>query len=337
MRLKDVFVSELRKNGVERVGTRLKKVISSPDPIARMALYVANGKAEVCRSDGGLQHSFTLNGHFVSLPPHAYVGRCGQEIIFSREELTAYPFPYVVVDCRFYDEHSEKEKWKLELQVKQSLGVVREYMWDERLVVTYHDFGYGLYYPTTEDFLKEKGIRKVVLLDPSGEELFEKTNSECFIIGGIVDKSGKKRGYTSKIGRSLEKEGFDVDYKRIELKGDVVGVPDRVNHIAEILLRVELDGEDVERAVRDVQPPLVAKWRLRKELHERTLRVCVGDGVIRVVSQSEFEYFRKWLNIRRQDFYEVCREQRFFVVSDKVMKHIKAQKWEERKRCFRLR
>lgn len=337
MRLKDVFVSELRKRGVERIGTRLKKVMSSPGPIARMALYVANGKAEVCRSDGGLQHSFTLSGHFVSLPPHAYVGRCRQEILLSREELTGHSFPYVVVDCRFYDEHSEKEKWKLELQVKQSLGVVREYMWDERLVVTYHDFGYGSYYPTTEDFLKENEIERVVLLDPSGEELFEKTNAECFVIGGIVDKSGKKRGYTSKIGRSLEKEGFDVDYRKIELKGDVVGVPDRINHIAEILLKVELDGEDVERAIRAVQPPLVAKWRLRKELHKRTLRVCIGDRVLRVVAQSEFDYFREWLNIRKQDFYEVCREQRFFVISDKVMKHIKARKWDERKRCFRLR
>ncbi|WP_202319823.1 tRNA (guanine-N1)-methyltransferase [Archaeoglobus neptunius] len=336
MRLRDVFVSELRRRNVKRVGTRLKKVMSSSDPVARMALYVANGKAQVCRSDGGLRHSFTLDGHFVSLPPHAYVGRCKSEILLGKEDLTGYPFPFLVVDCRFYDEHSEKERWKIDLQVKQALGVVREYMWDEKLVVTYRDFGYGNYWPTTEDFLREQEIERVVLLDPNGESLFEKTGAKCFVIGGIVDKSGKKRGYTSKIGRSLEKDGFDVDYRRIELRGDVIGVPDRINHIAEILLRVELDGEDVESAVKAVQPPLVAKWRLRKELHEKTFRVCAGDRTFRVVSKDEFHRFKEWLNIRKQDFYEVCMEQGFFVVSGNVIRQIKALEWDARKRCFRL-
>ncbi len=335
MRLRDVFVSELRKKGVERIGTRLKKVMSSKDPIARMALYVANGKAEVCRSDGGLQHSFTLDGHFTALPPQAYVGRCSTEILLSREDLIRHPFPCIIVDCRFYGEHSDKERQKLEIQIKKTLGVVREYMWDEKLIVT-HDFGHGNYYPSAEEFLREKGIKKVILLDPNAEELFGHCRAECFVIGGIVDKSGTKKGYTTRIGRELEKEGIDVDYRKIELRGDVVGVPDRINHITEILLKVVLDGKDVEQAIREVQPPLVAKWRLRKDLHTRTVRVCVGGKTHRVVARGEFEYFREWLNIREQDFYEVCREQRFFVVSDKVMNWIKTLKWNERRRCFRL-
>lgn len=336
MRLRDAFASELKKMGVERIGTRLKKVMSSPDPIARMALYVANGKAEVCRSDGGLQHSFTLDGRFVNLPPQAYVGRCRSEILLSRDNLTAYPFPYIVVDCRFFDQHSEKEKWKIELQVKQTLGVVRNYMWDEKLITTYRDVGFGTFYPSTEEFLRDKGIEKVVLLDPGGEKLYSKTHAKCFIIGGIVDKSGLKKGYTSRIGKALENEGFDVDYRRIELKGDVIGVPDRINHIAEILLKVELDGMDVENAIKAVQPPLVAKWRLRKELHNKTLRVCAGKRVFRVVARDEFDHFKDWLNIRKQDFYEVCREQKFFVVSDRVLEMIKSREWDEKRRCFRI-
>ncbi|MDI3497605.1 tRNA (guanine-N1)-methyltransferase [Archaeoglobus sp.] len=336
MRLKDVFVSELARRGVSRVGTRLKKVMSSPDPIARMALYVANGKADVCKSDGGLQHSFTLDGQFVDLPPDAYVGKCRSDILLTRYELTKHTFPYVVVDCRFFDEHSEKERWKIELQVKQTLGIVREYMWDEKLVVTYRNVGFGKYYPSTEEFLREKGIERVVLLDPNGDELYRRTGAECFIIGGIVDKSGTKKGYTSRIGRALERKGVEVDYRRIELRGDTVGVPDRINHIAEILLRVELDGEDVESAIKAVQPPLVAKWRLRKELHEKTVRVCVGERVVRVVEKGAFDEFREWLNITMRDFYDVCREQKFFVVSEKVMGRIKASEWDERRRCFRL-
>ncbi len=336
MRLKDAFISELKKKGISRIGTRLRKVMSSPDPIAKMALYVANGKAEVCRSDGGLQHSFTLDGRFVDLPPQAYVGKCQSDILLTKEDLRNYPFPYVVVDCRFYDEHSEKEKWKIQLQVKQTLGIVREYMWDKKLVVTYKDLGFGLYRRTTEDFLAEKGIKRVVLLDPSGDKLYSRTGAECFIIGGIVDKSGLKKGYTSRIGRELERAGFEVDYRRIELRGDVVGVPDRINHIAEILLRVELDGEEVERAIRAVQPPLVAKWRLRKELHEKTVRVCLGEKAVRVVGRDAFNEFTEWLNITKRDFYDVCREQKFYVVSERVMEWIKSLEWDERRRCFRL-
>lgn len=336
MRLRDIFVLELRKMNVERIGTRLKKVMSSLDPITRIAVYVANGKAEVCRSDGGLQHSFTLDGRFVNLPPHAYVGKCQSEILLSRDNLTAYPFPYVVVDCRFFHQHSEKERQKIKLQIKQTLGVVRNYMWDKKLIVTYRDFGFGVFYPSTEDFLRDKGVERVVLLDPSGEELYSKTNAKCFIIGGIVDKSGLKKGYTSIIGKALENEGFDVDPRRIELKGDVIGVPDRINHIAEILLRVELDGMDVESAIKAVQPPLVAKWRLRKELHNKTLRVCAKKRVFRVVARDEFDSFKDWLNIRKQDFYEVCKEQGFFVVSDRALQRIKAGEWDEKRRCFKL-
>ncbi len=335
MRLRDVFVSELKRRGVERVGTRLKKILSASDPIARMALYVANGKAEVCKTDGGLQHSLTLDGHFTTLPPHAYVGRCSTEILLRREDLIKHPFPYILIDCRFYDEHSEKEKEKLKIQIKKTLGVIREYMWDEKLVVT-HDFGHGKYYPSSEEFLKEKKIRRVVLLDPNAEDLFNGCMAECFVIGGIVDKSGKKRGYTTKIGRELEETGIDVDYRKIVLRGDVVGVPDRINHIVEILLKVVLDGKDVEQAIREVQPPLVAKWRLRKDLHSRTVRVCIGDRVLRVVAQSEFGYFRSWLNLRKKDFYEVCKEQRFYVVSERAMEWIRAQKWNERRRCFEV-
>uniref|UniRef100_A0A7C3R8Y9 tRNA (Guanine-N1)-methyltransferase n=1 Tax=Archaeoglobus fulgidus TaxID=2234 RepID=A0A7C3R8Y9_ARCFL len=336
MRLKDVFISRLREKGVERIGTRMKKVLSSHDPIARMALSVANGKAEVCRSDGGLQHSLTLSGHFVSLPPQAYVGKCNSEILLCRDELVSYPFPYVLVDCRFYDKHTEKEKWKIGIQVRQTLGVVREYMWDDKLIVTYRDLGFGRFWKTTEEFLMESGIEKVVLLDPNGDELYDRTEEKCFIIGGIVDKAGTKKGYTSKIGKSLEKEGVEVDYRRIELRGDVVGVPDRINHIAEILLRVELDGESVESAVRAVQPPLVAKWRLRKELHDKTVRLCLGEKTVRVVEVGVFDEFKEWLNITRKDFYDVCREQKFFVVSQKVMEQIKSLEWDERKRCFRM-
>lgn len=194
-------------------------------------------------------------------------------------------------------------------------------MWDEKLIVTHKDFGIGIFYPSTEDFLKETGINEVILLDPNGDEIFTGQKAKCYVIGGIVDKVGNKKGWTSKIGKRLRRKGIRVGSLRIELKGDVIGVPDRLNTIIEILLRVILDGEDVEKAVKSVQSPLVAKWRLRKELPKRTIRIDVRGKPFRVVRKSEIKNFN-WLNIRPKDFYKVCSELRYVVLNDEFLEYI---------------
>ncbi len=288
----------------------MKRILESDDPIQAMAYHVIMGKAIVCRGLRGKVFRFN------SCKEPAYVGRCDKPIL-DREKLLekAKDFPYIVIDCSFYDLHTEKEKRKLKLQIQQCLGVVRRYMWDERLVITHVDFGMGVFYPRTADFIREKGLKDVVLLDPNGEEVFDGQRAECYIIGGIVDKTGNKRGLTSKIGENLRKEGIDFRSVRIELRGDVVGVPDRLNSIAEIVLRVVLDGEDVESAIRSVQSHLVAKWRLRKELPKRTVRIDVKGRPFRVVRKSEIKNF-EWLNLRPKDFYECCNELGYLVLDD---------------------
>ncbi len=332
MRLKDVFIEVLKEYGIEFIGTNVVKVIKSKDPIKTMALLVANGKVNICYPKDGAV--FDLNGNKSNSKAQAFVGKC-DDIIIERERIVnRYRFPYVVIDCRFYDLHSEKEKKKLLLQIRQTLNVVREFMWDERLIVTL-DCGCGVYYPSVEDFLAEKNFEKVILLDPEGEEEFKGEFADCYIIGGIVDKAGDKKGWTSKICKILREKGFNVKSQRILLRGDVIGVPDRLNHIAEIVLRVVLDGEDVENAIRSVQPYTVAKWRLRKVLHEYTVRVRVGDKTFRVLPKSVFKEFN-WLNLRISDFYEVCSEMKYFVVSDEVMETIKRSKWDEKRRCYVL-
>lgn len=225
---------------------------------------------------------------------------------------------YIVIDCRYFDKHTDKEKKKLILQVQQSLGVVKKYSC--KLVVTHKDLGVGFYYPSTSSFIRDRGIRNVILLDPRGEDLFVGQKAECYVIGGIVDKVGNKKGWTSKIGEELRKYGINFKSVRIELRGDVVGVPDRINSIVEIVLRV-LNGEDVEDAIRNVQSPLVAKWRLRKEIPKRTVRIDVKGKPFRVIKKSEFENF-KWLNVRLKDFYEVCSELRYLILKDEWLEDI---------------
>lgn len=325
MRLRDIFVELLRQRGIERIGTSILKIAKSRDPIQTLAVYVAIGRANICFATGGLKKSFTLDGKLVEEPPQAYVGDC-DNIIFTREELVerAQGFPYIVVDCSFFDLHTEKEKKKVLFQIKCTLGVIRDYMWDEKFVVT----GIkppevpAVFYPSTVDFLKEKidsgEIKRVILLDPNAESVFEGEKADCYIIGGIVDKSGNKTGLTSKIGEMLKENGIPFESKKILLRGDVIGVPDRINTIAELLLKVVLDGKEIEEAIKEVQSPLVARWRLKKELPKHTIRVDINGRPFRIVKKSLFKEFG-WLNIQPKDFFVACKQLGFLVVDDELL------------------
>lgn len=335
VRLREIFVEKLRSHGVERIGTRIREILSSRDPIRSMAVAVANGKFKVLSGNAGLNFSFNLEGKFLFEPPDAYIGKDGEPFFGKEELIEGIDFPFLAVDCRFYALHSEKEKNKIRLQVTKTLGTVREFMWDEKLIISGQDFGVGVYCERLEDFLIEKGIDEVVLLDPKGEKLFENKRADCYVIGGIVDKA-ENRDLTTLIGDELERAGIKCDRRRIELRGDIIGVPDRINHIAEIVLKVVLDDLDVESAVRSVQPITVAKWRLRKELPKKGVRICIGNKTIRVVPKSVFNEF-DWLNLRVSDIYDVCREQRLYIVSEQLMQKVKKLSWDEKKKCYILR
>ncbi|MEG9194377.1 MAG: tRNA (guanine-N1)-methyltransferase [Candidatus Methanoglobus sp.] len=333
MRLRELFVEKLRNLGIKRIGVKIR-IPRSKDIIRALALEVANGKAEVFRGDGGINFSFDLEGKYLPEPPEAYVGTAGERLFGKEDLIRGRYFPIIAVDCRFYDLHSDKEKRKVHLQVTKTLGTVREFMWDEKLVVAAKDFGVGIYCERLEEFLLGRNIDEVVLLDPSGDEVFKGEKAECYVIGGIVDK-GENRNLTKLIGDELEKAGIKCRRQRIELRGDIIGVPDRINHIAEIVLRVVLDGSDAETAIRAVQPVVVAKWRLRKELPKRAIRLRLGEKTIRVLAKSVFWEF-DWLNVRQTDFYDVCRGERLYLVSDEVFDRIKKLRWDEKRKYYVL-
>lgn len=333
MRLRDLFVGKLRDFGVERIGAKIR-VKRSKDIIRAFAIEVANGRAKVFKGDGGLKFSYDLDGKYLPEPPDAYIGIEGNPLFGKEELIKDSNFPIIAVDCRFYDLHSEKEKKKIHLQITKTLGTVREFMWDEKLVVAGRDLGVGIYCQSLEKFLLDRNIGEIVLLDPNGDEIFKGERSECYVIGGVVDK-GENRNLTKLIGDELERAGIKCKRQRIELRGDIIGVPDRINHIAEIVLRVVFDGCDVESAVRKVQPVVVAKWRLRKELPKKAIRLRLGEKTVRVLPKSVFNEF-DWLNIRQADFYDVCREEKLYLVSDEVLESIKKLKWDEKKNYYVL-
>ncbi len=124
-----------------------------------------------------------------------------------------------------------------------------------------------------------------------------------------------------------------MDTLKILLRGDTIGVPDRLNTIVEIILRVVLDNEGVEEAIKKVQKPIVARWRLKKELPKIAIRVDVNSKPFRVVCKNEFKKFN-WLNLRLKDLYKVCNQLNYLVVSERLMKGIKEDKWDENKKRY---
>ena len=326
--------------------------MESRDPIQQIAVYVANGEMQVCKAERETAFSYTLDGKYVEMPADAFAGNCDKAVI-ERIDLIKKAkeknFPYILIDCSFFDLHSEKEKSRLKVQLKATLGVVRDFMWDEKLVISgklpsnfVGDLSSKVrFFEKSIDFLK--GLNKtIILLDPSAKEVFRGEKAGCYIVGGIVDKSGSKKGLTGKIGEILEKEGVKFRSMRIELRGDVVGVPDRINAITEILLLAVLDGLEIEEAIRKVQSPLVAKWRLKKELPKISTRIdVVGNGIkpvksFRFIRKSDFSKF-SWLNLSFKEFLDACRQLGFIVVSDEVLEDIEKLEFDHTKKRYILK
>ena len=343
MRLKDILTKLLKEKGFERIYTPIR--MESRDPIQQIAVEVANGEMKICKAEKRTRFSYTLDGKWVEMPADVFAGKCDGEVIVERESLIkATGFPYILVDCSFFDLHSQKEKSRLKVQLKATLGVVRDFMWDEKLVVSGNlppDFLHDLsskvkFCKTSAEFLK--GLKgKIILLDPNAKETFRGEKASCYIIGGIVDKSGSKKGLTSKIGEMLEREGIEFKSMRIELRGDVVGVPDRINAVTEVVLLTILDGLEVEEAIKRIQSPLIAKWRLKKELPKISKRLDVAKNgsvrTFRFVKKSDLKKF-DWLNLSFKEFFEAAMQIGFLVISDEIAAEIEKLEFDPWKKRY---
>jgi tRNA (adenine9-N1/guanine9-N1)-methyltransferase len=340
VRLKDVLIEILKEKGIERIYTPIR--MENRNPIQQIAVEVANGNAKICKAERRTTLSYDLSGNLTKAHADVFAGKCERNVLLDREGLLREAekrfFPHIVVDCSFLNLHTQKEKSRLKVQLKATLGVVRDFMWDEKLAVSgdlpsnyVSDLSSRvLFFRRSVDFLDK--TKDVILFDPHGSEVFEGERADCYIIGGIVDKSGNKKGLTGKIGEMLEKEGIGFKSMRIELRGDVVGVPDRINAITEIVLLTVLDGLEIEAAIKKVQSRLVAKWRLKKELPKISKRVD-RKKAFRFVKKSDYERFG-WLNVTFKDFLDACRDLGFLVLSDEISEKIERQEYDPVKKRY---
>ena len=338
--LAGVFREVLREKGIESIGTLSKRFRKSKNKLQDIAIEIINGKGAIFRVPEKTAVAWDLNGNRVEGSYYAYAPLCMEdkfEMVLSPEELRSKlpEWPYFIIDLSLWDRHTGKEKGKVCLQVSQSYGLLRDYFTGRELAVTWANKEFKsmfhgpieritTYTGPTADFLKEKDIDEVVLLDPWAEEVLSEKDFDvkAFVIGGIVDTGGNKKKTTPKIGEELERAGIRVRRRKIVLKGDIVGVPDRINRILGIILKMLVEGKSMDEAVYEFQEPLHARWRLRKELPKKATRYLVNGRTYRVVEKELFEEYSGWLKIRWEDFVKVLRELDLVALERKRIHHL---------------
>ncbi|ASJ03748.1 tRNA (guanine-N2)-dimethyltransferase [Thermococcus profundus] len=340
MTLADVFREALRERGIESIGTLSKRFRKSKNKLQDIAIEIVHGKGAIFRVPEKTVVAWDLDGNRVDGSYYAYAPLCMKEKfepVLTPEELRSKlpNWPYFIIDLYHWEKHTQKEKGKICLQVTQSYGLLRDYFTGSELAVTWANDEFKkmfngpldritIYEGPTAEFLKGKGIDEVVLLDPWAEEVLNEKDFgvKAFIIGGIVDTGGTKKKTTPKIGEELENAGIKVRRRKIVLKGDIVGVPDRINRILGIILKMMVEGKDMDRAVYEMQEPLHARWRLRKELPKHAIRYKVDGRIYRVVEKELFDEYSRWLKIRWEDFVKVLRELGLIALERKRIHHL---------------
>ncbi len=337
--LADVFRDALREKGIESIGTLSKRFRKSKNKLQDIAVEIVHGKGAIFRVPEKTAVAWDLRGNRVEGSYYAYAPLCMAdkfEMVLSPEELRSKlpEWPYFIIDLQLWDKHTQKEKGKVCLQINQSYGLLRDYFTGRELAVTWANEEFrGMFHgpldritaydgPTAE-FLKEKGIDEVVLLDPWADEVLSEKDFDvkAFVIGGIVD-TGHDKKLTPKIGEELERAGIRVRRRKIVLRGGVIGVPDRINRILGIILKMMVEGKSMDEAVYELQEPLHARWRLRKELPKRATRYMVDGKTYRVVEKELFDEYSKWLKIRWEDFVKVLRELDLVALDRKRIHHL---------------
>ncbi len=341
-KLGKIFAELLAERDIYKIGSLSKRVPKrySRDKLQEIATAVLEGYGTICRLKKPAYIGWDLEGNPVHWVEYAFVHSsiAGEfkPVLTSRDLRNALPdSPYFIIDLMHWEKHSQKEKIKVALQSAQSYGVICDYLWGDRLALTWvnEEFKALANFPldkitayegSTAEFLKEESIGEVVLLDPRAEKELgpDDLNAGAFVIGGIIDTSGKKRGITARIGDALEDAGIKVRRRKITLRGDIIGVPDRINMILDIMLRILVEEKPAEKAILEVQAPLQARWRLRKELPKRAIRYKVNGKTYRVIEKELFDEYSRWLKIRWEDFVKVLRELDLIALERKRIQHL---------------
>ena len=220
------------------------------------------------------------------------------------------PFPLFVIDVSLKYIHTEEELDKLRLQIAVSLSKIREFLWDRHLAITSVD-------NETLEWLKEYlGRNKVIVTDSKPNEVLwslgadtviilrpdapeslspeDVMKADAFLIGGVVDLI-PRRGL-SRILDNIVPWGVP---RKITLRGSIIGVPDRINRIIEIILKARyLFKGNIEKAIVNS----MTKKDIMNRAFVEIMRNSYSCGKRRCISKNFYKSLRKWLPISEEDF-----------------------------------
>ncbi|QGA69305.1 tRNA (adenine(9)-N1)-methyltransferase Trm10 [Sulfolobus sp. E11-6] len=175
--------------------------------------------------------------------------------------------PQFIIDLGNMDFLLDEEKTSLEQQIRVSIKTIREYLFDYNLKLAHTPASFKLEGRNKIEILNYIPKDNTIVLNPYGEitateEMIR--NTKFFIIGGIVDRGRRLKNATYELSRRY---GYDeLPQVKISLRGSTVGVPDRINSIIEILLKV-LTGYNLEEAIISTQSNADKVSRLIRELN----------------------------------------------------------------------
>ena len=226
------------------------------------------------------------------------------------------PFPLFIVDMSLRYIHTDEELERLRLQILVSLGVIREYLWDRHFAVTSADKESQEWLRTymgsnkavvtdtrPNELLWSLGADSVIILRPDAPQTLDGEDvmkANAFLIGGVVDLIPRKG--VSRVLDNLVPWGIP---RRLSLRGSIIGVPERINRIIEILLKARYiyDG-DVEKAIISA----MTKRDIQKRLFVEIMRAARGHGDRRYVTWDYYYELKSWLPITPSDFLEAAKK-----------------------------
>lgn len=167
--------------------------------------------------------------------------------------------PIFIIDLSLWEVHHKKEKESLVKQLVVTLDVVRRWLTDLHLVFSstplevlhkiQNIMTIATPYFRSSEVYTSIDPHRTVMLDPYASETLtddDVFNYDYFVIGGIIDRLYPRPYATYMIYKMHE---LNVTRRSIKLRGSIIGVPNEINKIIDIILTTRLGGIPLERAI----------------------------------------------------------------------------------------
>jgi len=215
-----------------------------------------------------------------------------------------------IIDVAFWHEHTEIEKNELIEQIVLTVKTIRSYLYDFSIAITsasdefieyFNRATQGMQHNVTitrvglREFLKNVfrlGLvekPRVAVLDPEAE--FKLTTVDVksynvYILGGIIDKERVDKFGTLRLYNLHRLWEFNIPRFKITIGDSIIGVPDRINKIVNIILAVLYEGLDIEQAIILHQSKRDRIYRWMYEIQKYSRKVVENNRVKNIVTQD---------------------------------------------------